>query len=77
MGIIWRLEAQSWPDLPASLQKQYAALVDSYGGVCVKDGTGEFRRYRAAEICARTLEYRLGIHTEPRLAVAPREPQGA
>jgi hypothetical protein len=67
----WRIHTEGWSQLPAATRRDYAIIVGSYGGNCDYEGHGEFRKYSRAEICAHTLEHRLGIRTSAALFITP------
>ena len=60
----WQVELSRRSDLSEHDQAKYGEILDSYGGL-VRPG---FRRYRAAELCARSIRSLLGVETTIALA---------
>jgi hypothetical protein len=70
----WLLRTDTWSRLPAATRQAYVVIVSSYGGDCDQEGHGRFRKYSSAEICAHTLQHRLGVRTDV-MPVARRQHQ--
>jgi hypothetical protein len=65
----WQVEPRHERELSDADWVRYLSIVASYGGT--EYVLGGFRRYRAAELCARTLRSTLGLETLIRLAEMP------
>jgi hypothetical protein len=65
MEAVWQLEviwhARGIADLGEWPRNMYVAIVRDYGGTLTPQGHATFRRYRPAEICARLVEWQLGL----------------
>jgi hypothetical protein len=61
IDVLWRVDLASDADARDSEQATYSTIVSDYGGRLIHGGHALFRRYRQAEICARSLRVRLGV----------------
>jgi hypothetical protein len=66
---MWNVEAMRWSELSEPDRTEFAAIVASYGGTDRQHGG--FRRYRVAEVCARSIRTVLRVETTVRLTVSP------
>jgi hypothetical protein len=72
--MVWHVETIWEPDTDESeghsdRDADYFILVDALGGQICATGDAQFRRYQAAEVCARSLRQRFGLI--PRVHLAP------
>jgi hypothetical protein len=66
--IVWAVDTPGDDDLDRAAD--YSALVGGLGGEIGPSGDAQFRRYRAAEVCAYTLRRFFGMI--PRIRLGPR-----
>jgi hypothetical protein len=62
----WQVQTAQWGNLSGPQRTRFAAIVASYGGT--DRIRGDFRRYRVAEACARSIRMELGVETTVDLA---------
>jgi hypothetical protein len=60
-SLSWNVEPRNDSALSPQEQQRYRDIVASYGGT--GDRRREFRRYRVAELCARSIRSALGVET--------------